>query len=112
VKKKEIVKKNYEFEEIINSKNYQKNKYYSCYFVKNNNKNKYGISVPKKIGNAVTRNKIKRQLKSIIDKNKIIIPNSYDYVIIVKKEILNLNYLEKEQKFLSLIKKIKGENYE
>ena len=70
MKKQEILKKSYDFENIINKNNCTKNKYFSIFYNKNDIKNIYGISVPKKIGNAVLRNKIKRQIKSIIDNNK------------------------------------------
>ena len=50
------------------------------------------------------RNKLKRQIKNIIDKNDV--QKAYDYVIIIKKEIINLSYQEKEKELLKLFKKI------
>ncbi len=113
MKKYEMIKKNKAFSIIINDSNkkYLKNRYFSIYYQKNNlNYNRYGISVPTKTGNAVLRNKIKRQIKNIIDQNNI--QKSYDYVIIIKKDILELNYLEKEKSFLVLINKIGEKNEE
>lgn len=106
--KEYIIRKNEEFQKIINLKHTKKNKYYVIHSNKNNyNYNRYGISVGKKIGNAVCRNKIKRQIKDILSKNPI--NNSKDYVIIVRKELLNLDY---EQKKLNLMNLIKGEKNE
>ena len=65
--KEKIIKKSEDFTKIINSNIKVKSKYFSVYYMKSE-KNHYGITVPKKIGNAVTRNKIKRQLKNIIYK--------------------------------------------
>ena len=110
MKKKEIIKKSYEFTEIINKAKYVSNKYYVIYYRKNDVV-KFGISVPKKTGVAVVRNKIKRQVKSIIDNNKKAIQNNYLYVIIIRKGLLDLNYSEREKELINLIKQI-GEDDE
>ena len=65
-----------------------------------------GITVPKKTDTAVGRNKIKRRAKNIIDNNKNTIQNGYDYVIIVRKGILELTYKDMEKELLKLIKSI------
>ena len=84
-------------------------KYYSLFYIKSDN-TLFGISIPKKIGNAVIRNKNKRQIKNIIDNNKNNIQNGYNYVIIIRKEILSLSYQEKEQELINLFKKIGEKN--
>ena len=104
MKKIEIIKSSREYTEIINLNNSKRNKYYSVYYRKNNNDNRYGISVPTKTGTAVVRNKIKRRVKNIIDNNKNTIQKGYDYVIIVRKGILDLTYEEMERELLKLIK--------
>ena len=106
MKKINIIKSSDEFTEIINTGKSRKNKYYSIYYRNNNEKNRYGITIPKKLGIAVLRNKTKRRVKNIIDKNKKSIQNGYDYVIIVKKGILELTYIDMERELLSLIKSI------
>ena len=106
MKKIDIIKSSDEFTEIINTSKSRKNKYYSIYYRINNEKNRYGITIPKKLGIAVLRNKTKRRVKNIIDKNKKSIQKGYDYVIIVKKGILELTYIEMERELLSLIKNI------
>lgn len=105
MKKIEIIKSSREYTEIINLNNSKRNKYFSIYYRKNNEqRNRYGISVPTKTGTAVVRNKIKRRIKNIIDNNKNTIQSGYDYVIIIKKGILELTYLEIEKELLKLIK--------
>ena len=87
MKKINTVKKNEEFTNIIKKGIYYRTKYFSLYKYKNNlNIYRFGISVGKKNGNAVTRNKIKRQLRNIIDKYKNYYSNDEDYIIIVKKD--------------------------
>ena len=103
MKKIEIIKSSEEYTEIINTSKSKKSKYFSVYYRKNNNSSRYGITVPKKTGTAVTRNKIKRRVKNIIDNNKKIVHNGYDYVIIIKKGILELTYEEMEKELLKLI---------
>ena len=106
MKKIDIIKSSDEFTDIINTGKSRKNKFFSIYYRSNNEKNRYGITIPKKLGIAVLRNKTKRRVKNIIDKNKKSIQNGYDYVIIVKKGILELTYIDMERELLSLIKSI------
>ena len=73
MKKLEIIKSSREYTEIINLNKSKKNKYFSIYYRKNNQDNRYGITIPKKTGTAVVRNKIKRRIKNIIDNNKKIV---------------------------------------
>jgi ribonuclease P protein component len=112
MKKKNVVKENRDFSNLITGGKKYWNDTFSIYYGNNNcNNYRFGISVSKKIGNAVIRNKIKRQIRSIIDKHKNIYQNEKDYIIIVRKNYINLNFSEIEMKFLELMKKIthKGE---
>ena len=98
MKKKYIVQKKEEFNKIIRTSKPYKNKYISIY-LKNNDLeySRFGISIPKKYGIAVERNRIKRQLKEIIDSNKILFKNNADYIIIVRDSIKLKKYYEIEQ---------------
>ena len=106
MKKIDIIKSSDEYTEIINKGKTKKNKYYSIFYRNNNKSNRYGITIPKKLGIAVLRNKTKRRVKNIIDQNKNTIQNSYDYVIIVKKGVLELTYIEMEKELLKLMQSI------
>lgn len=107
MKKNNIIKKNYDINNIINKKNMIKNKYFYIYKDENNiNNYRFAICVSKKIGNAVTRNKIKRQIKDIIDKSNLLFKTNNDYVIIIRNEINNLNYNEIKESLISLISKV------
>lgn len=103
------IKNNEEFEYIIKNGISRKNKYYVIYNIERKEQyNRYGISVSKKIGNAVVRNKIKRRVRDIIIKNSIKI--GYDYVIIIRKAITDLSYEEMKSELLSLIKENTNES--
>lgn len=104
MKKINIVRKNQDFKRVLNQRKSLGNKYLVIYYKENIiNLNRYGISVSKKVGNAVTRNKIKRQIKNIIDKNQNLFKKNQDYIIIVKKAILDLKYNEIEESIKKLI---------
>ena len=105
MKKENIIKKSYEINSVIDNKNQKKNKYFYIYNKESNNSNyRFAICVSKKIGNAVTRNKVKRQIKDILDKNKNLFSYHDDYVIIVRKEINNLDYSQMKDYLMELFK--------
>lgn len=109
MKKYEIVKLEKEFNNIINNGKYIKNNYFVIYYKERNyNIPRFGLAVGKKLGNAVARNKIKRQVRTIIDDNKKFFNNNKDYIIMVKKQAINLKYNAMFNELSNLIK----ENYE
>ena len=90
-----IVKNSKDFETIINNNNYKKNNSFIIYKKENNLKyNRYGISVSKKLGNAVFRNSYKRKIRSIIDNLKKDYIISNDYIIILRRGALNKKFSE------------------
>lgn len=108
MKKINIVKKNEDFKKILDKRKTIGNKYMVIYYNENNiNRNRYGISVSKKIGNAVVRNKIKRQMKNIIDKHENLFKKNQDYIIIMKKAFLDLSFKENEDSLIRLLKNTK-----
>lgn len=110
MKKKQIIQKEAEFTELIKNHPYQKNSYFVIYYRPNKEHNRYGISVPKKTGKAHIRNKIKRRIKNIIDQNEIYVHSPYDYVIIIRKRLLELKYQQIEEQLINLMKKIGEKN--
>ena len=111
MKKQFIVKKNLEFNKIINSKKCTKNRYFIIYY--DNacyNYSRFGISVGKKIGKAYLRNKYKRKIRMILSTNKKNYSNKYDYIIIMTKECLNLTHVDLEKNLNILMNKINEED--
>ena len=111
MKKQYRVKKNQEIELILKEKKYCGNQYFTVYKKTNSETShfRYAISVGKKIGNAVLRNKIKRQVTAIIDNLNINLNSNTDVFVIVRpkvKEIdftkmkLQLEYLFNKQRLL------------
>jgi len=89
--------KNEDFKSLLGGKKIS-NKYLTIFFKKLSYKNykKLNISfvTKKKIGNAVSRNKIKRRLRNIMnDASKFLNLNlNYSYLLIAKKSVLNDSY--------------------
>ena len=105
MKKFEIVKEKRIFDKIINSSKYIKNDTFVIYYEKHEEDfPKFGIAVGKKIGNAVTRNKYKRIIRNLVDQNKFLFKNTFDYIIIIKKKCLDLSYNELNDSLNALIK--------
>lgn len=106
--KEKIIKNSETYSKIISSGESIKNKYFSVYYQKSDNDNKYGITIPKKVGKANIRNKLKRQTKNIIMTNEINIPKKYNYVIIIKEATLSLSYNDMACELLNLFKKVRN----
>lgn len=106
MKKINIIKKNEDFKRIITTGKYKKSELFNIYVEKTSDFNyHFGISVSKKIGNAVVRNKTKRRLKSIIDKKNY--QNGINCIIIVKRAINDYSYQQIEEKLLSALENLK-----
>ncbi len=101
-----IVKKNYQFEEIIKKGICFKNRFYIIHAMDNGLPyDRFGISVSKKLGNAVFRNKYKRKIRSIIDNYRKLYVNGKDYIIIIRKEAIEKSFDRLEKEFLNLMKR-------
>ncbi|WP_106769582.1 ribonuclease P protein component [Paenibacillus faecalis] len=64
-----------------------------------------GISVSKKIGNAVVRNRLRRQVKEIVRSHQHEIAKHMDIIFIVRKGALGKSYQELERSVLHVLRK-------
>lgn len=108
------VKKSQEIETILNRRICSANMYFSVYKMNNPKTShfRYAISVGKKIGKAVVRNRVKRQITAILNELNLKLDSNTDVFIIVKAKVLDLTYLEmlKQLEYLFTKQKlIKGE---
>ena len=93
------LRSNFQFKRLLDQKKIHTN-YFSVYFGKNlakenNNELNIGFVMKKKVGNSVVRNKIKRRLRSAVQKNlknKKIIDINYSYIIFGKSKAFTEKY--------------------
>lgn len=107
MKKEYRIKKSKEIEDVLKNKKYSANPYFSIYSKENNENHhfRYAISVNKKIGKAVVRNRIKRQVRSIISQIKI--KDNVDVFIIVRSKVLDIDFAEMQNHILYLLRRQK-----
>jgi ribonuclease P protein component len=79
------IKDNNHFLRAFRKGRYAHGGFIMLHFVKNNlSEKRYGISVSKKIGNAVLRNRCKRIIRAAFFAVSNELPDGYDYVLTVK----------------------------
>ena len=104
--------KNEDFKSILDGKRLS-NKYLTIFFRKLSDKDNKKLNISfvtkKKIGNAVSRNKIKRRLRNIMNDatKKININLNYCYLLIARTSILNDPYANIKQTLFAEFEKIK-----
>ncbi len=104
--------KNEEFKTLLKKKKVS-NKYVTIFFGNLDNKDNKKLNISfvtkKKIGNAVKRNKIKRQLRNIINDaiKKISIKFEYSYLVIAKPTMLNSEFKNIKETLVQDFEKIR-----
>jgi ribonuclease P protein component len=94
-----------EFQKVYNEgKNYW-NRNLVLYVRKNDlEETRIGYTITKKYGNAVVRNRIRRQMKEIVRLNFHKIKGGYDLVFIPKKNTIDISYKELEGSIMHILK--------
>ena len=91
------LKKDADFKVLISKKNITRSPIFTLYMGFNNlDHTRVGISVSKKVGNAVMRNKIRRQMKAILFK-QLNFEEKRDLLFIIKNDYLLRSYQAIEQ---------------
>lgn len=80
---------------------------YMIVFLKENqlDRNRFGIVTSKKVGNAVLRNRAKRQIREVIRKQLDNLPCHYDIVVVARFNIKEAGFAQLEKDFLRLMRK-------
>lgn len=107
MKKQFRIKKNEEFDTIIKNRKFISAPSFTLYFQKKKEAyGRIGISVPKKLGNAVFRNKTKRQIKNMLQETDFY-ELKYDAIIIVRPKYLTHSYNNNNKDLEKLMKTVK-----
>ncbi len=106
--KKYIVKESKIFDEVIETGKKIKNYNFIIFYKEiKESPTKYGITVPKKVGKAHIRNKLKRKVRSIIRIYNKTYEKNYNCIIIIRNSCLDLSYQELNNSLQYLLNKIK-----
>lgn len=108
MKKINRVKKYREFKQVMNLRKFKRNEYYTVYYRdKSLNVARVGILVGKRNGNAVTRVKIKRQVRSIIDETLDLKNENKDYIVVISKNYTTSDFEKNKTLLVNLLSSIK-----
>ncbi|QGZ97392.1 ribonuclease P protein component [Mycoplasma sp. NEAQ87857] len=105
MKKEYRLKKNWEFNQVINTKQQFLNRFLIVYYKKSTSL-KIGITVPKKFANSVGRNFYKRQLRAILHDLNLYDLN-YEFVIIARKDFVVSDFKTKKDEINKLFEKFR-----
>lgn len=101
------IKDNNQFAVIVKKGETIKSTPYLIHFLSNDQQNvRVGISVSKKIGNAVIRNRTKRQIRAMCDSLINYSSHTFDIVIVVRKEFLSDSFEINKNTLNDLLSKI------
>ncbi|MED3561118.1 ribonuclease P protein component [Bacillus xiapuensis] len=105
--KKELrVKKNKDFQEIFQKGYSFANRQFVVYSLKKEGQEifRIGLSVSKKLGNAVTRNQIKRYIRQAIFELKDQLCAGNDYIIIARRPAAEMDFFEVKKSLTHVLK--------
>lgn len=107
MKKAYRIKENEEFQHIFRRGRSFANRQLVIYYMENPQQTHFriGISVGKKLGNAVTRNRIKRYIRQCFTELELVVLPTVDIVVIARQPTNQMNYHEVKKSLLHLLKK-------
>lgn len=106
MKKEFRIRKNEEFNKLIGKRHSVANSSFVVYSAKMEKEHcRVGLSVSKKLGDAVTRNKIKRQVRMMVQETVDFEAYPCDLIVIVRPKYLDKTYLDNRNELEKLVKK-------
>jgi ribonuclease P protein component len=103
--KQQRIKKNKEFQRVFKKGKSFANRQFIVYVLKSDQPEfRLGLSVSKKVGNAVTRNRVKRYIRqTFLEIKEDVMPNA-DYVIIARQQAADLDFHESRKSLEHILK--------
>ena len=104
--KRQRIKKNEEFQKVFKKGKSFANRQFVIYGLKKEDQTEFriGLSVGKKVGNAVTRNQIKRYIRQTFLELKDDVRQDMDYVIIARNPAATLDFHETKKSLEHVLK--------
>ncbi len=98
-----------EFERVYGKGSVYRGKLFSVHVLPNNSvgKPRLGLSVSKKVGTAVKRNRVRRRLKEIFRASAVGLPDDLDFVISARPSASEASFEELRGEFLRSLRKLK-----
>ena len=106
VKKSLRIKKNEEFQKVFKNGKSVANRQFVVYSLEKKDQQDFriGLSIGKKIGNAVTRNRVKRYVRQAFLELNEEVKSGYDYVIIARVPAATLDFHETKKSLEHVLK--------
>lgn len=112
VKKQYRLIKDQDFKRVIAAAHVQKNRFFVVYQLETTlGHPRVGISASKKLGNAVVRNRIRRQVRMMLMQT-LTLKESNDILVIVRLDFMNQTYEQNLAKLAELIDAIRRNSHE
>lgn len=107
IKKKYRIKKNDEFQEVFQNGRSTANRQFVIYVLDKPEQPYFrvGLSVSKKLGKAVVRNRIKRYIRQVFLEMREQIAPGKDYVIIARMPVSEMEYAEVKKSLIHVFRK-------
>ena len=101
-----VLKKNKNFQTVYRLGKSYANRMLVVYILKRNDQHsKVGFAAGKKLGNAVTRNRVKRLLREVYRLNQFQLIKGIDLLLVGRKNLTTVKYTVAEKAFLDIAKK-------
>ena len=106
MKKSFRVKKDREFQKVFHKGKSTANRQFVIYQYNKEGQSHFrvGISVSKKLGNAVTRNRLKRRIRHILMELDDQLAQDVDFIVIARPPIVQMSYQEMKSSMMHVLK--------
>lgn len=106
--KTQTIKKNVDFRKVYRRGQSHVGRYLVVYLLKNRlGENRLGITVSKKVGNSVTRNRVRRLIKESFRKYEDTLTPGYDIVVVARVVANRADYRQIDRALSKLLEKLR-----
>ncbi len=103
----ERIRNKKDFSRLYKKGSRYRGKYFNLIYISSDlSFSRMAVVISKKVGNAVKRNKVKRQMRTLFRRNKELLESSFDILIIAKKEILEASWPMLQEDYFAGLKSI------